>query len=413
MLTRSLPSWTVLLGSCAAALAISGCSDDAAPDPPPAASLLDPPAEGRGVQLRMSTTIEAGVEAEHCQLFRAPPEGLAIQRDEVRFTAGSHHVLVYLTPYQELPTVDERGVPFDPALPTDCSDGPTASFRVTSLVGGSQNAKGDSMVDFPAGVAMRVPGNAVLLVNAHYVNASAEAIEPEVRVNLHSVPESEVETEGGLLFWYDLFVRVDAHGAGRATMSCPLANAVRLGNAQSHMHARGVDYQAALLAPDGTRTPIYDNDSWANVPVKTWADGLEVPAQSRIEFRCDYMNNGDATVWQGARSTDEMCMFLGSYWPADPTTSLCSSDSEAPLQTNFLGADWVGDGQADCPETLECVQAALQAPGDPMPAGTDCVLAARPESAALASDMVRCFLKGGSPEDCQAPIDACLAESAP
>ena len=193
-------------------------------------------------------------------------------------------MLVYLTPYQELPTVDERGAPFDPALPTDCSDGPTASFRVTSLVGGSQNAEGDSMVDFPPGVAMRVPGNAVLLVNAHYVNASAEAIEPEVRVNLHSVPDSEVETEGGLLFWYDLFVRVDAHGSGRATMSCPLSKAVRLGNAQSHMHARGVDYQAALLAPDGTRTPIYDNDSWSNVPVKTWADGLEIPAQSRIEF---------------------------------------------------------------------------------------------------------------------------------
>jgi hypothetical protein len=412
MPTHPLPRWTVLLGSCAAVLAVCGCSDDPAPGPQPQSSLLEPPAEGRGVQLRMSTTIDAGVEAEHCQLFHAPPEGLAIQRDEVRFSAGSHHVLVYLTPYQELPTVDDNGVDFDPASPVDCSDGPTDSFQVTSLIAGSQNADGDSMVDFPPGVAMRVPGNAVLLVNAHYVNASAEAIEPEVRVNLHSVPDEEVEIEGGLLFWYDLFVRVDAHGEGRATMSCPLPEAVRLGNAQSHMHARGVGYQAALLAPDGTRTAIYENESWSNVPVKTWADGLEIPAQSRIEFSCDYLNAGDEPVWQGPRSTDEMCMLIGSYWPANTATSLCASDATDPFDTNFLGADWVGAGDSGCAATLECLDTALQAPGDPLPGVTDCMLAARAESAPLTSDVARCILNGGNPDQCKPAIDACLAESA-
>ncbi|MEJ7727598.1 MAG: hypothetical protein WKG00_00105 [Polyangiaceae bacterium] len=116
---------------------------------------------------------------------------------------------------------------------------------------------------------------------------------------------------------------------------------------------------------------------------------------------------------QSHRSTDEMCMFLGSYWPADTATSLCSSDAAAPFETAFIGADWVGDGDSDCAATLECLQTALQQPDDPMPAATDCVLAARPESAAPASDVVRCFFIGGSPEDCQEPIDACLAESAP
>lgn len=412
MAPRSLVLHTLRGAGAAAVLAASGCSDDGEVATPPVDSLLEPPAAGRGIQLRMETAIGAGQEVEHCQLFRAPPEGLAIQRDEIRFSSGSHHVLVYLTPYQDFPAVDERGVEFDPSVPMDCSDGPTASFRVNSLVGGSQNASGDSMVAFPPGVAMRVPGNAVLLVNAHYVNATSEPIEPEVRVNLHAVPDDEVETEGGLLFWYHLFVRADAHGQGRATMSCPLAKAVRLGNAQSHMHARGVGYEAALLSPDGTRTAIYENTAWSDVPVKTWDGGLEVPAQSRIEFRCDYVNNGPEDIWQGPRSTDEMCMFLGSYWPADPATSLCSAVAELPNETNFVGADWVGNGEADCPATLGCIQEALSEPGDPMRPATDCVLDSRPASSALVSDLTRCFFMGGSAEECQGEIDACLAEAA-
>ena len=393
-----------------AALAFCGCSDDETSTPADG-SLLDPPAAGRGVQLRMTTVIDPGVEVEQCQFFRAPSEGLNIQRDEVRFTAGSHHVLVYLTPYAELPTKDELGAAIDPSRPFDCSDGPTARWRVSTLIGGSQNATGDSIVEFPEDVAMKVPAGAVLLVNAHYINSSPSPIEPEVRVNLHSIPDAQMRAEGGLLFWYDPFIRVGAHAASRAAMSCPLASDIELSNAQSHMHRRGIGYTADHVAPDGSRAQIYQNTSWADVPVQRWQDPLAIPAGSRIEYACSYQNDEDRIVWQGPRTSDEMCMFIASYWPADPQTSLCASDPDDPLGTQDLAADWIGDGDAGCAQTLGCVQTASSEAEDQDEAFrgvTECVLAARPESSELVSDVVRCLFVSNDPAtQCQAQMQAC------
>jgi hypothetical protein len=395
-----------------AALAFCGCGDDET-STPAGTSLLDPPAEGRGVQLRMQTVIDPGLEVEQCQFFRAPAEGLNIQRDEVRFTEGSHHVLVYLTPYMELPTEDELGGPIDASRPFDCSDGPTARWRVSTLVGGSQNATGDSIVEFPEDVAMKVAGGSILMVNAHYINTSSSPIEPEIRVNLHSIPDAQMRAEGGLLFWYDPFIRVGAHSTSRASMSCPLSSDIELSNAQSHMHRRGVGYVAEHVAPDGTRSTLYENTSWADVPVKRWPDALAIPAGSRIEYACSYQNDEDRIVWQGPRSTDEMCMFVASYWPVRPDTSLCASDPEDALGTQSLAADWIGDGEAGCAQTLGCVQTASgSTDGDEVFRGiTECVLAARPASSVLVSDVVRCLFTSVDPAaDCQAEIQACQAE---
>ena len=118
-----------------AALGAVACKDDPGPGGGGSTSLLEPPAEGKGVQYAMTTRIEAGTEAEHCKFVKAPPEGLLINHDEVRFTAGSHHFLLYLTPYQDIPTKNERGEDVDTSKVFDCSDGATNGWRVTNLVG--------------------------------------------------------------------------------------------------------------------------------------------------------------------------------------------------------------------------------------------------------------------------------------
>src|SRR5688500_2502800 len=91
-------------------LAAPACSDaagDAAPlQTPAAASLLDPPAPGTGVQFRMVTKLEAGVETERCHFFQVPAEGLHVQRAVTRYAPGSHHVVLWRTPYPEIPATD-------------------------------------------------------------------------------------------------------------------------------------------------------------------------------------------------------------------------------------------------------------------------------------------------------------------
>ena len=90
-----------------------GCGDDGTTGP---SAVLAPPPAGQGLQIKMTSTLEAGLETERCMFYRVPAEGLAVNRQEIRYTPGSHHVLLFKTPYTEIPTttidgrtVDTRG----------------------------------------------------------------------------------------------------------------------------------------------------------------------------------------------------------------------------------------------------------------------------------------------------------------
>src|SRR5262249_23815223 len=96
---------------------VAACSSSPQP------SLLDPPPQGQGIQYRMVPNIPAGKEVEHCQFFQVPPEGLNVSSSEVRFTTGSHHVLMYITPYTAIPTHNDRGEAVDTTGVFDCSTG--------------------------------------------------------------------------------------------------------------------------------------------------------------------------------------------------------------------------------------------------------------------------------------------------
>jgi len=379
-------------------IALPSCSSD---PPAPEPSLLDPPKAGEGVQFTMTTTIAASTEAEHCKFVRAPSDGdLWVRRDEVRFTKGSHHVLLYETPYTEIPTEREDGTPVDTSGVFDCSDGATNGFRITKLVGGSQNGDGDSLLAFPEGVAMRVAAGAVLLLNVHYVNASAEPLEPEVRMNLHTIPKASVVTEGDVLFLYNPLIAVGANGSSRAHMRCPVHHDITIANVQSHMHKRGVGYAAQV----DQGAPFYESETWANVPVETFEPGLVVHAGSKLDYHCDYENQESRDVFQGPRSTDEMCMLIGSYYPTDRATANCADEE------GDLAAEWVGQGTATCAETFACIQDAFGA-DEVLPGITTCMLAADPSVSIESSAALACVFASDDPgSECGPEFAACLAK---
>lgn len=381
-----------------------GCSADDSSDGP-----SDLPPETQGVQFDMKTTIEPGAEVEHCQFVKAPPEGLNIVQDEIVFAEGSHHVLLYSTPYTEIPTKNVRGAEVDTSGVFDCSQG-VFEWQVTSIVAGSQNAGGDKSARFPDGVAVKVPGNTVLMMNVHYINAGSAPIHPEVRIKIDTVPDDEVRIEGGLLFWYNPLIFVGANSQGKATMSCPITQDISILSLQSHMHRRGVDYVANLMQPGTAPAPIYQNTQWEGVPVEVWEDGLPVAAGSRIDYTCGYNNTESRDVYQGPRSSDEMCMVIAPYWPVKPDLSLCASDPSDAVGTQSFAAEWTGSGSKTCAETLQCVQKIPQT-GDALKGLTHCVLESRPQAKTLVSDAVRCLVTSENPQQaCSKEITACLAE---
>ncbi len=359
--------------------------------------LLAPPPTGQGVQFRMQTTIAAGVEGEWCQFMTGPAAEMWLERDEVRFTEGSHHVLLYETGYAQIPTTKLDGTPIDTSGVFDCSDGATNGWNITKLLGGSQNATGDSLLAFPDGVAMRVAPGAVLLMNAHYLNATDGDLEPIAAINLWTRPAAEVTTEGDLLFLYNPFIKVPASGTGRARWRCPVHQDITIANVQSHMHRRGVGYSAAVTGA----AAFYENDRWEGVPVKRFEGGMTVSAGSTLDYACDYENREARDVYQGPRTTDEMCMLIGSYYPADPRTSNCTDEHGG------LGGEWVGNGTATCAATFACLQTAFES-DDMIRAGSDCIDAASPTVAAESSAVLRCFANSEDPgTECAALVATC------
>lgn len=398
-----------LLPSALSLVSMMGCGGDDPVTPEPTPELLEPPAAGQGIQLSMVTKLDPGTEAEHCMFVKGPADGMFIQRDEVRYTKGSHHFLLYETSYTEIPTAKQDGTAVDTSGVFDCSDGATNGWAVTKLVAGSQNADGTSMVSFPEGVAMKVAPNAVLMMNAHYINASAAVAEPVVKINLYTLPEAEVKIEGDILFLYNPFIRVSANSTRTARMRCPVHSDITIQNLQSHMHARGVGYQASIL---GEATPMYTNTVWESVPVKDYGAGLKVAAGSTIDYQCDYKNTEARDVFQGPRSTDEMCMLIGSYYPADPATANCWADSVGAPDQNSLGGEWVGDGKETCAATLGCFQKAFSTSFEAL---MTCVGDSDPAVSREMSDSLRCIIKSLNQNkdpmtECQPEISACLAK---
>lgn len=363
---------------------------------------LAPPPDGTGVQYRMVGTLDPGQEIERCRFFVTPPGGLYVTREETRFSPGSHHMLLYSTPYTEVPTVDLNGQTHDTGDVFDCVDGATRDWSVDGVVGGSQDADGTSFInDMPEGVAFRIEPGTVLLMNTHYLNATNKALAVDARINLYTTTKDKVQTEAGMIFFYAGVIRVPGHSSAVAHQSCPVLKDVTLLNGQSHMHKRGLGEVANIV--DGETgaliEPLYESKSWENVPVKEWSPGKKLSAGTAIDYTCSYRNDEDRTVLQGLSTRDEMCMFIGLYYPRDRQFELCSTDDT--FTNTSRNMTYIGSGDQGCLSSLLCVQRATDDDSLFACVTDSCAEVAKPFNAAL-----KCAIQQGDACEQQCADDA-------
>jgi hypothetical protein len=396
--------------------AIGACSDNA---PAPGGTntggspeLLAAPMPGQGVQLKMVSELAPGVETERCQFYKVPREGLYVNRQQIRYTPGSHHVLVYLTPYEEIPTRNLHGEEVDTSGVFECGKGgPTYNWSVDQPVGGAQKADAPPSFDgLPSDTALVLPGGSVLMMNTHYLNASAKPLLTDARVNFYTIPREQVKREAGLLFFYNPFIHIPAGGRAAARMACPIRKDITLVTAESHMHRRGVDYVAYLTDAEGNRLDeLYRTKEWEEVVLRRFepAPGKELKAGQWIDYQCGYDNPEDRTVIQGLSTRDEMCMFLGAYYPREAQTEFCALDEEG--KARFLGARFIGTGTTDGASTADCLTQAMSAADGGDEPLFRCVVSSCPKVSQEMSDSTRCLFESGQrcESSCQLGPDAC------
>jgi len=326
---KSIALTTVLLGACGSP------AEESPPDADPGSPDFPAPPDGEGIQLHASATIAAGHEEIACRYVVLPDQALEIARFAHHYTPGSHHMLLYptnLTPDQ-----------VDDSETFDCTG--RGDLHQTGVAYGG--AEPDGELTYPDGIGMRLPAHAVMLLETHYLNATNEPVDADVRINLWYATQP-IEVEAGTLFFYDWHILVPpAPGQASATMRCHLPQDISLLYATSHMHRRGVAFDSQLLRDGTDPLPLHQSDDWAAPTPSVFWPPLELAAGDTVEFRCDYRNDLPNPVVEGeSAATNEMCIFIGGYWPKMPADDeLCLADGDAPVLS----------GSHTCQESVNCM----------------------------------------------------------
>jgi hypothetical protein len=326
---------------------------------------LEPPAAGEGIQLSIAAFFSAYYESEQCKFIRVPDEGLNFNGQEMMYTVGSHHVNLHRTAFREIPTQLVDGTPFLAAEGEifDCGakrGGVNGMFGTTGVFAGSQNPEW-APPRFPADTAIKVEGGTYLILDAHFLNPTPEGLHTCSKLNLFTIPDAEVTREADIFFWYNPFLTVPAQGQSTMTATGTIPVDIEiLGAVQSHMHSRGASYVAKLYGPSGTFIQnLFETTDWETPSPRDFAaTPLLVQAGSTIEYSCNYTNTENRQVHQGLETSDEMCMFIGTYRPVNPADStpelqsaLYSLTSSAFFDLAQIGAS----GTASCAATVQCM----------------------------------------------------------
>ena len=126
---------SVVFASLVAGLAgLAGCSSSSGSSPAQSSggdggtgdsgssTVLAPPPAGRASSSTMQTTIAGSTEDERCK-FVQTTEDLWVNSEDIRYTPGSHHFLLWNTPYTSIPTADKNGNTVDTSGVFECPDG--------------------------------------------------------------------------------------------------------------------------------------------------------------------------------------------------------------------------------------------------------------------------------------------------
>jgi hypothetical protein len=326
------------------------------------AIVLAPPAAGAGVQISIDLPLEAGQERQVCRLVMP---GLAVNMNwaDGIYTKGSHHGLTARTTYRDaLPTQNIRGEAVQDASQIADCETVGSNWDVQGILAGGHTAGESSQTELnakgtlPDDVALKVAANEVLELNFHMFNTSDHPIHACYKQNLYGIRDDQVRTEAGIMFYYNSFITVPANGRASTTMACPVVHDVTLAEQVSHMHKRGVGYTALLLDGDPLAggqevQKLYEGTDWLEPVVKVNSPALPLSRGQWIQWSCDYENPENRNVAQGQQTTDEMCMFIGTYWPRSPEMDGCRPEGS---MNNYKSSRLLANGTKNGAEFLDC-----------------------------------------------------------
>ncbi|MFO0092792.1 MAG: hypothetical protein ACK54K_00655, partial [Gemmatimonadaceae bacterium] len=239
---------------------------------------------------------------------------LFVNRIESRMRPGSHHFLLYS--FDASRTTFPCNVRPAPNLVRDLrtADGVPIAINLLPMAchvffAGAMTSEFDYR--FPPGVALRLPPNAALDLNAHYVNRSPATFPGQAMANLYTVPRAQVQTVATTLNLGNTSFTLPPRQ--RTTVRTEFRNPTRLTvlALTSHMHALGERFEIRLRRANGSESTVYVNTDWEHPAFTNFPTPLVLEPGDALVSVVTYNNVTDRSVGFGLLSTDEMNIIFG------------------------------------------------------------------------------------------------------
>jgi hypothetical protein len=272
-------------------------------------------APASGFQVRMSPfNIPKSSERE---VFLYTPAGNTqetwVNRIETHMRTGSHHFVLYSfaanTPAFVLP---QAGIVRDlkDAIGT-YQPATLAAMAYHVFFAGSQGTQSD--YTFPPGVAIRLPANAQLDLNSHYVNSSTAAMSGEAEANLHTIPASQVQFEAEALNLANTDLTLPAGRDTTIRKTFRFTKLTRVVMLTSHMHKRGLKFVIRVSGGPRNGEVVYQSEAWDHPTILALTAPLVLQSGEGLTSEVTYRGDPSKVVRFGLTSEDEMDIIFG-YW---------------------------------------------------------------------------------------------------
>ena len=229
---------------------------------------------------------------------------VAVNGIDVALTAGSHHLIVYQT------TAAATDTPYPCAPFTGIAIG----TDVPMFFANKQNATWT----FPSGVAQDVPAQAMVKLEAHYINTTQSPIMGHGDVTFRGWEKATAPAyqPANFTFWGTMKINIQPHATYSTGQLFQSGIAgTHLIAITTHQHRLGTGVQVWESAAPGQVGPQIANDlNWAD---PAWgAIQYDFDGTNGLTYQCSWENTTDQTVTFGESALDEMCFVGGYYWPS-------------------------------------------------------------------------------------------------
>ena len=270
----------------------------------------------RGLQLKVDSFAVTPAAERELFVYRTlgNASDLYVTRIQSRMRPGSHHLLLY--------TFDETNT----AFPCDTRPAPNAvrdiknadgSFNLFNMLpmachvffAGAMTPDFD--YSFPPGVALRLPANAALDLNVHYVNRSPANLPGEAYANLYTADRADVQTVARTLNYANTNIFLPPGVRTTLTKFFPVIVQTTVLGVTSHMHSLGEKFEIRVRRANGSEASVYTNTDWEHPGFVNFATPIVLEPGDGLVSVVTWNNTTSRMVTFGLASTNEMDIIFG------------------------------------------------------------------------------------------------------